>query len=188
MSDKKEWLKRSPNSALAGKLRMVAWVVSAAVLILVVAMRKISFDLPEGVSFSFLPPVYSVLNAIVAVVLVAAVVFVKQGKIALHRAAITLAMVLSLVFLLGYVAYHVTTEPTLYEGQGLSRAVYFFFLITHVVLAAVSFPFILFAYISGFTNQFEKHRKMVRWIYPIWLYVAVTGPICYLMLRPYYGG
>jgi putative membrane protein len=96
------------------------------------------------------------------------------------------AMGLSVLFLLSYVAYHMTNDPTRYGGEGVMRGVYFFLLITHIVSAAVSFPFILFTLVAGLTNRFDAHRRMARWVFPLWLYVAVTGPVCYLMLRPYY--
>ena len=100
--------------------------------------------------------------------------------------AIYAAFGLSVAFLLCYVVYHFTTPATLYGGEGAIRTVYFFLLITHVVLAAGSFPFILFTFIRAYTNQIDQHKKMARWVFPIWLYVAVTGPICYFMLLPYY--
>ncbi len=188
MINKSTWLQRAPLPNLARKLRVGAWVLTAIVLFLVVAMRKIHLPLPDGVDFLWLPPVYSCLNAIVAVALIAALVFVKQGKIAAHRAAVSVALVLSLLFLLGYVAYHITTPPTKFGGTGPVLTVYLTLLVSHIILAAVSFPFILFAFISGATNHFAQHRKLVHWVFPIWLYVAITGPVCYLMLRPYYGG
>jgi putative membrane protein len=95
-------------------------------------------------------------------------------------------MTLSALFLLCYVAYHFTTVETKYGGDGWQRVVYFILLISHIVLAGVSLPMILLAFTSGFTNHFQSHRKLARWVFPIWLYVAVTGPICYLMLRSYY--
>ena len=97
------------------------------------------------------------------------------------------AMVCSALFLLCYVAYHFTNEETRFGGEGFARTAYFVLLISHIVLAALSLPFILQTWIYGFTNQFEKHRKMAKLVFPVWLYVALTGPICYLMLQPYYG-
>jgi putative membrane protein len=85
------------------------------------------------------------------------------------------------------VSYHFTTPETKFGGTGTLKTVYFILLISHIILAAVSFPFILFTWIYGFTNQVQKHRRMAKYVFPVWLYVAVTGPICYLMLRPYYG-
>lgn len=186
-SEHKKWLSRPPQEALSKKLGITAWLLTAVVLILVVMMRSpYKVPLPEGWSMAFLPPVHAVLNSLVAVSLIGALVAVKQGKISLHRNFIFAAMVLSVGFLLCYVAYHFTTVETRYGGEGVMRILYFLLLITHIVLAGVSLPLILFAFISGWTNRFAAHRRLVKWVFPMWLYVAVTGPICYLMLRPYY--
>ncbi|MGE9270289.1 MAG: DUF420 domain-containing protein [Verrucomicrobiales bacterium] len=187
MNEREAWLSRKPNEALAGKLKGVAWVLSAVVLALVGAMQRIQLDLPEGWDTSFLPPFHASVNAAGAVVLVFALVFVKQGKIGLHRLAMGIAMGLSVVFLLSYVGYHITNDPTRYGGEGAMKTVYLSLLFTHIIAAAVSFPFILFTFIAAWTNRFEAHRRLARWVFPLWLYVAVTGPICYWMLRPYYG-
>jgi len=173
-----------PNIALEKRLNIVAYIVSAVVLLLVGAMRRYKIDL--GVDFSFLPPVHASLNVLAAVILLFAFYFIKSKQIENHRRAIYAAMVCSALFLVSYVLYHFTTPETRYGGQGLMRTVYFFFLITHVILAAVILPFILLTFNRAFTGQFERHKKMARWVFPLWLYVAVTGPICYLMLKPYY--
>jgi len=162
----------------------VAWVVTVAVLVLVSIMHKIHLDLP--VDFRFLPAVYSGLNALTAIILLVGLYFIKNRQIEKHEKAMTAAMVTSLLFLLGYVLYHLTNADTPFGGQGWIRPVYFFLLITHIVLAAVIFPFILFTYIRAYTGQFGRHRKMARWVYWLWLYVAITGPILYLMIKPYY--
>lgn len=174
----------SPNIALEKRLNVVAYIVSAVVLLLVGAMRRYKIDL--GVDFSFLPPIHASLNALAAVILLFAFYFIKNKQIENHRRAIYAAMVCSALFLISYVLYHFTTPETRYGGQGLMRTFYFFLLITHVILAAVILPFILLTFNRAFTNQFERHKKMARWVFPLWLYVTVTGPICYLMLRPYY--
>ena len=185
--ERKEWLNRTPDEALARKLSIAAWIVTALVLVLVGAMRSpYKIPLPEGWSMAFLPPVHAVINSLVSICLVGAIIAVKRGKITAHRNFMLAAMALSTLFLLCYVAYHFTTVETRYGGEGAMRAAYFFLLITHIVLAAVSLPLILLAFISAWTNRFEAHRRMARWVFPIWLYVAVTGPICYVMLRPYY--
>lgn len=186
VSEREEWLRRPANEELWRKLRVVAWVVSGVVLLLVGAMQRIRLELPDGWDTSMLPPFHASVNALGAVVLIVALVFIKQGKVGLHRAAMMVAMVLSVFFLLSYVAYHITNDPTTYEGEGPMRTVYFFLLITHIVSAAVSFPFILFTFIAAWTNRFAAHKRLARWVFPLWLYVAVTGPVCYLMLRPYY--
>lgn len=186
--ERKEWLLRTPEHALAKKLSIIAWIVTALVLVLVGLMRRpeLRIELPEGISFAFLPPVHAAINTIVSVLLIAAILAVKAERIQLHRKLMLSAMGFSVLFLLGYVAYHFTNVETKFGGTGTVRSIYFFLLITHIVAAGVSLPLILLTFISAWTNRFEAHRKMARWVFPIWLYVAVTGPICYLMLRPYY--
>lgn len=198
--DRTQWLTRAPNDALAAKLNRIAWLLTAAILGLVVVMRKVRIPLPEGVDFSFLPPLHAGINAMAACVLIAALVAVKCGRITLHRRLVLAAMGLSVLFLLSYVAYHFTTneikfgdanhdglvDPAEKIAVGSVRTYYLLLLISHIVLAGVSLPFILFTFIAGWTNQFEKHRKLARWVFPIWLYVAITGPVCYWMLRPFY--
>ena len=173
----------TPNLRLARKLNIAAGVVSAVVLAVVVLMREISLPLGD---FSFLPPFHSTVNALTAVVLIYSFLQIKKGNVKAHRNANVLALVLSVVFLLSYVLYHITTETVSYGGEGALRYLYFFLLISHIVLSAVILPFILFTFIRAYTNQIEKHKKMARWVFPLWLYVAVTGPICYLLLMPYY--
>lgn len=178
----------APNLALGRKLKIGVWIVTVLVWLLVGAMRRPEkFPLPEGVSLSFLPGVHAILNTLVALLLVVALVMIKKGNVRLHKLAIYAAMACSAIFLLCYVAYHFTTPETRFGGEGTIKIVYLLLLISHIVLAAVSLPFILLTWVYGFTNQFQIHRKMAKWVFPIWLYVAVTGPICYLMLRPYYG-
>jgi putative membrane protein len=185
-TQREEWLSRPPREELARKLGLAAWVVSAAVLVLVVIMQKARLPLPEGWSTAFLPPLHAAINAIAALVLIASLVFVKTGNIRMHRATMVSAMGLSVLFLLSYVAYHFTNDPVRFGGQGTARLVYFVLLISHIILAAVSLPFILFTFIAGWTNRFAVHRRLARWVFPMWLYVALTGPVCYWMLRPYY--
>lgn len=186
MSERAEWLARPAKEELARKLRVVAWIVSAVVLLLVGVMQRVRLPLPEGWDTSMLPPFHATVNALGAVVLVAALVFIKRGRVGLHRAAMMVAMVLSVLFLLSYVAYHITNDPTTYPEDAPMRGLYLALLLTHIVSAAVSFPFILFTFIAAWTNRFTAHRRLARWVFPLWLYVAVTGPVCYLMLRPYY--
>lgn len=185
--ERRQWLTRAPQEELSKRLGVSAWILSTAVLLLVVAMQKIKLPLPDGWSTGFLPPIHAGLNAMAAVVLLVSLIFIKLGNVKLHRASMVLAMILSVLFLLSYVAYHMTNDPTHYGGVGVMRTVYFILLGTHILFAAVSLPFILFTFIAGWTNRFTAHRKLARWVFPLWLYVAVTGPICYWMLKPYYG-
>jgi putative membrane protein len=185
--ERKKWLSHPPQEALSKKLGVAAWILSTLVLLLVVAMQKIKLPLPEGWSTGFLPPIHAGLNAVAAVVLLVSLIFIKLGNVRLHRATMVFAMILSVLFLLSYVAYHMTNDPTRYGGAGAMRTVYFILLVSHIVFAAVSLPFILFTFIAGWTNHFTAHRKLARWVFPMWLYVAITGPLCYWMLKPYYG-
>lgn len=171
------------NLALAKKLNRLAIVVSAAVLLLVAGMRQIP-RLELGIDFSFLPAIYSATNTLAALFLIRGLLFIRRKNIEKHRQSVTIALVLSALFLLMYVLYHITTPETKYCGEGAIRMVYFLLLISHVVLAALSFPFILFTYIRGYTMQVEKHKRMARIVYWVWLYVALSGPVVYLMLRP----
>ncbi len=182
------YTKQEPNLALGKKLKIGVWVLTVVVWLLVGAMRRPEkFPLPDGVSLSFLPAVHAVLNTLVAVFLIVAVVMIKRQNVRLHKLAVSAAMICSATFLTCYVAYHFTTAETRFGGEGTIKYVYFALLISHIVLAAGSLPFILLTWVYGFTNQFQKHRTMAKWVFPVWLYVAVTGPICYLLLRPYYG-
>jgi len=174
----------NPNYNLAGKLNKLSIGLSVVVLLLVGLMRQVKIDL--GVDFSFMPPISATLNSMVAVCLLAALYFIKQKDITNHKRAIFAALTFSALFLICYVLYHFTTEETRYCQEGIIRRVYYFLLITHIILAGISLPFILITFTRGFTYQVDKHKKMARWVYPIWLYVAITGPICYLMLKPCY--
>lgn len=190
----------SANLSIARRLNTFAWIFTAIVLLLVGAMRRVKIPLPEGWDVSFLPPFHACVNALTAVVLLLALYFIKQKNIVAHRRTIYVAMSLSVLFLLSYVAYHFTTPETIYgdvdgngrldDGElaavGSARTAYLILLLSHIVLAAVSLPLILFTFIRGFTDQVERHRRMARWVFPLWLYVAVTGPVCYWMLRPFY--
>ncbi|MEQ1744524.1 MAG: DUF420 domain-containing protein [Saprospiraceae bacterium] len=175
------------NIRFEKRLNKLAYAASALVLMLTVLMRrKEKLDI-GGIDFSFLPPLHSSLNALTAVILVFAYIFIRKKNVLAHRRAIYAAMLCSALFLVSYVLYHFTTPETKFGGVGGIRYVYFFVLITHVVLAAVILPFVLLTFNRAYTGQYDRHRKMARWVFPLWLYVAVTGPICYLMLRPYYG-
>lgn len=172
------------NPILYKAMRYVSIVVSVVVFLLVGLMRQVKVDI--GIDFSFLPPFHALFNTLVAIFLVLAYYFIRQKNYILHKKMIYGAMTFSLLFLLCYVLYHFTTPETLYCKEGWIRSVYYFILISHIILAGLSLPFILITFSLGFTFHVERHRKMARWVYPIWLYVAITGPICYLMLKPCY--
>ncbi len=170
---------------LERKLNILGYIISVVVLLLVLFMRKIHFS--TSISFSFLPPFYSLLNLITSFTLILAYFHIKAKRIELHKKYMTIAICNSLLFLACYVIYHITTPETKYCGDGYMRTFYFVMLITHVVLAAISFPFIVFTFIRGYLMSVERHRKLAKWVFPIWLYVSLTGPICYILLFPCYG-
>ena len=172
------------NKVLERKMNIASIIISIAVLALVILMRQVKLNI--DFDFGFLPPFHAVLNSLASVALLFALYFIKNKNIKAHQNSIHLALGLSALFLLSYVVYHFTTEETRYCMDGNIRYVYFFLLITHVVLAAVILPFILLTYTRAYTNQFVRHKRMARWVFPLWLYVTITGPICYLMLKPCY--
>lgn len=188
-----------PNLKLEKKLNRITWAITVVVLLLVSTMHTLP-KFFSGIDFSYLPSVYSTLNAVTALLLIAALYFIKNGLVEKHRKTMNAAVICSALFLLGYVIYHFTYEDVKfgdanYDGMldEVERAAvagvrpfYLTILITHIILAGVILPFILFTYIRAYTNQFARHKKMARWVYWIWLYVAITGPILYLMIEPYY--
>jgi putative membrane protein len=200
MSELQNFRDKEANLELAKKLNLLVWIISAAVLGLVLMMQKIKIPLPEGADLSSLPGFHALLNSMAAVFLVLAIRAIKKGKVILHQKMIYAAFICSLVFLLSYVTYHITTPATLFgdankdgllssaerEAVSGTRPYYLFILISHIGLAALSFPFILRTFVHAFTNQFEKHRKLSKKVFPVWLYVAVTGPVVYFFLQPYY--
>jgi len=135
---------------------------------------------------SFLPPIYATINGITAVVLVAAVLAIKNGKRKLHERLMTSAIALSVVFLVMYVAYHMTSDSTKFGGEGAIRYVYFFILLTHIILSIAIIPLVLVTYVRALAKKFDRHKKIAKITFPIWLYVAVTGVVVYLMISPYY--
>ncbi len=172
------------NEAKLKLMDRVAVGITVIILFVVGMMRRVKIE--TEIDFGFLPPFHSSLNAFAAMALIGALIYIRQGNVQKHRQFIYAALILSAGFLVSYVVYHFTTEETRYCGEGFMRKVYFFFLITHVILAGAILPFIMFAFNRAYTGFYERHKKMVKWVYPLWLYVAITGPICYLMLRPCY--
>ena len=135
---------------------------------------------------SFLPPIYAGINGITAVLLIAGVLAIKNGNRQLHEKLMTSAIACSVVFLIMYVAYHLTSESAKFGGEGIIRYVYFFILISHIMLSIIIIPFVLFTYVRALSERFDKHKKLAKITFPMWLYVAVTGVIVYLMISPYY--
>ena len=160
------------------------WLISIVIPVVVAILFTVR--IPNVASLSFLPPIYATVNGITAVILLLALKAIKSKNINLHKNLMKTAIALSLIFLLMYVAYHMTSDSTPYGGEGFIRYVYFFILISHIILSIGIIPMVLFTYVRAFTKQFEDHKKIARYTFPIWLYVAVTGVIVYFMISPYY--
>ncbi len=158
-----------------------------SVLIPVVVAVLFGVRLPNVEPLSFLPPIYATINGLTALLLIVAVWAIKNKKRRLHQNLMTSCIALSLIFLVMYVAYHMTSDSTSFGGEGVIRYVYYFILISHVILSIAIIPLVLHTYARAYLKNFEKHRKLARITFPIWLYVAVTGVVVYLMISPYYG-
>ena len=143
-------------------------------------------NLPIAKPLTFLPPIYATINGLTALILVIAVYYIKKGKRKIHENLIKVCIALSLSFLVMYIAYHLTSDPTSFGGSGFIAYLYFFILITHILLSIVVIPLVLISYLKASQSDFVAHRKIAKITFPIWLYVAVTGVIVYLMISPYY--
>jgi putative membrane protein len=147
-----------------------------------------------------LPPIYATINGLTAILLIAAVIAIKNGNRRLHEKLMTSAIGCSIVFLVMYVAYHMSADSTKFgdldhnglvdakelAAVGSMRLVYFLILITHIILSIIIIPMVLFTYVRALANEFDRHKKLARITFPIWLYVAITGVVVYLMIAPYY--
>jgi len=160
-------------------IKIISIVIPVVVAILFGV--RVDYELPI-----FLPPIYSSLNALTAVLLVLALVAIKSKKIKLHQRLMQTCIALSLVFLVMYIAYHMTTDPTPFGGEGFTKSMYFFILISHILLSIALIPLVLISYVRAFQEEFPAHKKISKITFPIWLYVAVTGVVVYLMISPYY--
>jgi len=134
-----------------------------------------------------LPPIYASINGVTAFLLIAAVVAIKNGNRKLHEYLMKLAIACSISFLVMYVAYHMTSDSTKFGGEGAIKYLYYFILITHILLSIIIIPLVLTTYVKAWSEKFDKHKKLAKITFPIWLYVAITGVIVYVMIAPYYG-
>ena len=192
----------STSKQIEGKYNKWIVVLSVAIPLVVallfgVNLRKLGYDVEP---LSFLPPIYAAINGITAIVLVTAVYAVRNGKRRRHENLMKLAIGLSVCFLAMYVAYHMTSDSTIYgdlnhdgfrdeaedNAIGSVKYLYYVILITHIALSVIIIPFVLITYVRALSESFERHKKIARITYPLWLYVAVTGVIVYLMISPYY--
>ena len=181
-------MNKTSTPALETKYRALIIAVSIIIPLVVALLFTIKLnDFGFAVQpLSFLPPIYATINGITAVILVVAVWAIKNGNRVLHERLMKSAIACSLAFLVMYVAYHMTAEATKFGGEGLIRGLYFFFLITHIALSIVIIPMVLFTYVRALSERFDKHKKLAKITFPIWLYVAVTGVVVYVMISPYY--
>lgn len=178
--------------------RLLIIITSIAIPAVVAALLFVHI---EGIDLGFLPPIYAGINALTAITLIWAIVSIKQGKREQHERLMKVSIFLSLLFLLGYVAYHMTSAPTKFgdvdhdgimsveelAAAGSARYVYFFILVTHILLSLAIIPMVLITYVRGITKEFGGHKKIGKYTWPIWLYIAITGVIVYIMIAPYYG-
>ncbi len=161
------------------------WIVGLSIAIPVAVAALFSIKI-EGYNTSFLPPIYATINGITAVLLVSAVVAIKQKNQKLHQRLMTTSIALSALFLVLYVVYHATSDSTPYGGEGMMRTIYFILLISHILLSVAIIPLVLITYVRALSKRFDKHKKIARITFPIWLYVAVSGVLVYIMISPYY--
>lgn len=166
--------------------RFNKFIAVVSVVIPVVVAVLFGVKLPNVEPLSFLPPIYASINGLTAVLLIVAVLAIKKGNQRVHQRVMTLNILLSVLFLLMYIAYHMTSESTSYGGEGLVRYLYYFILITHIVLSIALIPLVLRTYAKAYLKDYVGHRALARYTFPIWLYVAVTGVVVYVMISPYY--
>ena len=161
-------------------------IVVLSIVIPIVVAVLFGIKIPNVEPLSFLPPIYATINGLTALILVLAFIAIKNKNIVLHENLMTTAVWCSVAFLVMYMAYHMTSDSTKFGGQGFAKYFYYFILLTHIVLSIAVIPFVLITYVRAITNNFEKHKKIARITFPLWLYVAVTGVIVFIMISPYY--
>lgn len=172
----------STNELKSSKYRKV--VIALSIIIPIAVAALFGIKIPGIEPLSFLPRFYAGINGLTAVLLILALIFIKNGQRKKHQITIQICMVLSIIFLLSYIAYHITSDTTKYGGN--FAIVYYFILISHILLSVAVIPIVLFAYLFAWEGDFVKHKKWTRFAFPIWLYVAITGVIVYWMISPFY--
>lgn len=163
------------------KYNRIITILSIVLPLAVAALFVVELDVTLPV---FLPPIYATINAFTAIFLVLAVIAITKGNRKLHERLIKTAMSLSVLFLLMYVLYHMTSNSTSYGGD--YRGLYLFILISHIILSIAVIPFVLVTYVRGKLGKFEQHKKIAKITFPLWLYVAVSGVLVFIMISPYY--
>ena len=173
----------------ADEKKTTAWIVTLTIIIN--AIIVVLFFMPkyqgfDHVDLTFLPMLNAIFNSFTTVFLITALYFIKKKNIRMHRRFIFAAFGSTALFLITYLVYHSLAPSTSYGGEGWIKIIYYFILITHIVLAAPTVFLALFTMVRGLKMQVERHRKIARWTMPIWLYVSITGVLVYLMISPYY--
>jgi len=164
-------------------------IITVSVLILGVVALLFYRSMPAGeVDFdlTIFPKFHAVLNSLATLVLLAGFYFIKNGKVKPHKRCMGTGFFLSAVFFTSYVTYHSLSEPTSYGGEGVLKFIYYGVLTSHILLAVVIVPLVLFTLYFALTNQFHRHKRLARWTLPIWLYVTITGVLVYVLISPYY--
>lgn len=182
------------------KAHILIWTISAIIFIAISVLDRTTLDISLGFDAHIFAMLSACVNSIVTLLLVWAFILVKQKKYEAHRNVMLFTMLLSVLFLVFYIAHHLFTGETKYgdlnhDGilstdekslAGNLRFVYYFIISTHIILAGIVMPFVLFSAYRGLTAQYQKHKKLVRYTFPIWLYVAISGVVVYLMISPFY--
>lgn len=161
-------------------------ITVVSIIVPVVVAILFGVKIPGVERLGFLPPIYASINGLTAVLLLIGVWSIKNGKRKLHQNLMTACIALSVLFLLMYIAYHMTSESTVFGGEGAIKYVYYFILISHIILSIVIIPLVLKTYARAYLQKYESHRKLAKIAFPIWFYVAITGVVVYLMISPYY--
>lgn len=164
---------------------IIALSIIVPIVVVILMYMPVRFNLFDTESGT-LPFFHALLNGSTAIVLILGYLFMSVKAYKSHRNTMILAFLLSSVFLVSYVISKISNEPVPYGGEGALRYVYFFILITHIILSAIIIPLVLFTMYRGLSGQYEKHAKIARWTFPIWLYIAITGVLVYVFMWPYY--
>ena len=168
------------------KARWVIGIFSVVVFAAITALGRIEINIDPGFDTHLFAKANAIINSLVSILLIAGLVAIKQGKYLLHKRIMVSALMLSVLFLVSYICHHLFTGDTKYGGEGLTRTIYFVILISHIFLAAIILPIILFTAYRALIAEWPAHVKLARITWPIWFYVSVTGVIVYLMISPYY--
>jgi putative membrane protein len=166
--------------------RRVIILVSVIVFAAIVLLGRVQLKTDPSFDVHIFATINAVINSLVALLLIAGLFTARSGRFTSHRYIMLTAIGLSVLFLVSYICHHLLAGDTKFGGEGNIRYVYYFILATHILLAAIILPFILFTAYRALTGEYEKHKKIARITWPIWFYVAVTGPVVYLFISPYY--